>query len=162
MGCQEVHSLLDRYLALELPPAAEEDVRRHLSECRPCLRSLEERDPAAALALRLSAAPASSDEDFAAAVMAGVRQRKLQRVMAHRRRRWLAAAGIGVALLGGAAGLRAVRSGPPVVARAQPAAVSADGPFLEVQGANVKVYEMAPDPAANVRIAMIVDPALEL
>ncbi len=167
MGCTDVLALSQRFIDLDLAPAEEAELRRHLAECPACRAELEAREPILALARRMAdgfAAP-DADGEFAAEVIAGVHQRALERRL-HRRRPgwWAAAAAVVVALLGGGVMLRSRPSpAPAVVAVHAPTAAEPSEPaFIEVQGEGVRVYQLASPGSGATQVAFIVDPHLEL
>ncbi len=159
-GCQEATRLLGQFLALELEPAVEAELRAHLSGCARCRAQLEAAEPATALALRLPEPPVADDEAFVAGVLAGIRQRRAERAG---RRRWLGmAAALLLVVLGGYLGVRrASRHPAPVVASGVAAPVE-DLPFVEVEGERVTVVQFSSGGSDTVQVALIIDPGLKL
>jgi anti-sigma factor RsiW len=164
--CQEVRRVLERYLALELQAAEEQAVRAHLKACPACLAELERRDPAAALAANLGAAPEEGGgEEFVQAVLAGIRQRRAERTLGPRRRLWgplAAAALLATAVLPLWRSARPWPAPTPERAAAVAAPSDVEPAFVEVEGDSVRVYQLVPAETDSVRVALIVDPELEL
>jgi anti-sigma factor RsiW len=164
--CLEIRRLTPRFLALELPPETEREVREHLRSCGPCRDAVAEIEPATSLAWTLAAAPGPEDDRFVGEVMAGIHQRSLERRLARRRSRLLAAAAAAAVLLGGTAVVRHLAvSGPPVVASAPASRAPVVEPaFVEVNEAGVRVYQLTPASPSpkGIQVAFIVDPRLEL
>jgi predicted anti-sigma-YlaC factor YlaD len=170
MECRETAELLGAYLALELERPRELAVRAHLEGCGACRAALAAAEPGAALALALGAVSVPEDPEFAAGVLAGIRQRRVEGRLAHLRRRVLtAAAALLVAVLGGWALLGRRPAAPPaaVAARAEAAPAAVEPAFLEVEGEGIRFYELVADAPVGsaqgaVKVAFIVDPRLEL
>lgn len=164
MTCSEVARLQEAFLALELDPATEADVRLHLHACAGCRTALGEAEPAVALALRLAEKDVTADTAFVGEVLAGVHQRAFERRFAGRRRRWLAvAAALALTVLGGWAVLRqsgTANEGVTEATRTTPLAV--EPAFVEVEGDGVRLYQFDASPQGAVKVAFIVDPQLEL
>ena len=100
--CAEVAALLGPFLALELAPEAEAEVRAHLACCPACRAAGDEAEPATGIALRLADTPAEDGEEFVAAVLAGVHQHRVERQLRRRWRRWASvAAALFVVVLAG-------------------------------------------------------------
>ena len=164
-GCQEVRDLLPRLIGLELAPETEREVREHLGRCQECRAALDGEEPVLGLALRLAEVRGPADEEFVASVLGGVRLHRGERRLHHRPRRWLAAAALVVAILGGtlfvrwrlavqgSAEVAAVRAGRPVVT---------EGALVEVEGDGVRLYQLSPAGNTDVQVALVVDPRLEL
>lgn len=164
--CTDVRPLLDRYLALELEPEDEARVRRHLQGCAACRHEVDLREPGLGLALRLPAEE-PRDDGFVAGVLAGVHQRKLQSALARRRRVRLAmAAGLSaIAILAGAVGVRLVHHEAPVGVAAVPAVESQppiEPAFVEVEGRDVRLYDLSARTDSSLKVALVVDPKMEL
>ncbi len=165
-GCAEVQRGLARYLAMELPVAEEAAVRAHLQGCPVCRAVAEEREPSLILAGALArAAGEVDDEAFVGGVMAAVHQRRLEGRIRQRRRRWVAAAAAAAGVL--LAGLATLRQGPvegPGLAQ-RPAvrpAVQVVPATVEVEGENLRLYQLSGGAAGEVQVAFIIDPRLEL
>ncbi len=165
-SCQETRRVFERYLALELQAAEEQAVRAHLGACPACLAELQRRDPVAALAVTLGAAPdEGGGEEFVQAVLAGIHQRRAERTLGPRKRLW---GSLAAAALLAIAVLPLWRSARPWLAptqeRAPVVAVASDvePAFVEVEGDSVRVYQLIPAETDSVRVALIVDPELEL
>ncbi len=165
-ACAEVQRLLGRYLAMELSAAEERAVRAHLQICPICRAVAEEREPSLILAGALGLAPREVEDDaFIQGVMAAVHQRRLEARIRLSRRRWLAAAAAAAGVL--LAGLGTVRQGPVgggVLAqrgavRPAPAVAPAT---VEVEGENVRLYQLSGSASGEVQVAFIIDPGLEL
>jgi len=164
MTCEHARELIPAFVGLELAPADERAVREHLAACGGCRAALEEAEPATALALRVPA-PGDDGEAFVAAVMGGLRQRRVERRLGGRSWRWLAAAAAVVAAF--FAGTRVPRGGEPAATAAlsptaAPAIRPAEGTFIEVEGKGVRLYQLGDPAARDVAVAVVVDPTLEL
>ena len=158
-------------MALELAPDAEREIRDHLSGCSACRDAASEREPALALAWAATVEPApGEDERFVAEVLAQIHQRRLERRLGGRRARVLAvAAAVVVALLGGTTVVRQLAkpaASPTVAVAAPPRSIPSAGEpaFIEVEGADVRLYQLAPASQSRdaIQVAFIVDPHLEL
>ena len=161
--CTEIQVLLDRHLALELPPEQEREVRKHLEDCGACRAVVARRDPVAAFAFRLAAASVGADESFVAEVMAGIHQHRIEHRLHRRGRRWLAAAAaVVLAVLGGFLVLRGDVETVAQRAAEQAAPPAAEAAFVEVEGDGVRVYQFAGPNQEGVQVALIIDPRLEL
>lgn len=165
-ACAEVQRALGRYLAMELPQATDRWVRAHVQDCAACRASAEEREPSLIFAGALSRPTQDVEDDaFVPAVMAAVHQRRLEARIRLRRRRWLTAAAAAAGVL--LAGLGTLRQGPvpgPLVAQrpmVQPAVPLAPA-TVEVEGENVRLYQLSGSASGEVQVAFIIDPGLEL
>jgi predicted anti-sigma-YlaC factor YlaD len=165
--CLEIRRLVPRFLALELPPETEREVREHLRSCEPCRDVLADREPTMRLAWALAEDTGPQDDRFAGEVLAGVHQRSLERRLSRRRSRLLAAAAATVAIV--VAGTTVVRHlgepVPRVVANAPaPGPPVIEPAFVEVEGAGVRLYQLTPTSPSpkGIQVAFIVDPRLEL
>jgi predicted anti-sigma-YlaC factor YlaD len=165
-GCAEVSSLLEAFLGLDLGVAEEGEVREHLRTCSACRERYVAAEPTLALSLILAAAPAREDDLFATGVMAGIRQRRVERQVRSHRQWWVGmAAAVTLAVLGSTATFLRLQGGTPTVP-----AVVAEGPtsvepaFVEVEGEGVRLYQLTLPSrnARDVQVAFIVDPQLEL
>jgi hypothetical protein len=164
MSCRDVARLRDRFLALELEPQVEDSYRQHLRECSPCRLAADAHEPILALARMLSDVPAGEDPTFVAEVLGGVHQRSLERRL-KRRRGWMAAAAaVVVAFVAGLFALTGRDASAPVPGMARVASnhAASEPAFVEVEGSDVRVYQLAGTPPENVQVAFIVDPHLEL
>lgn len=166
-SCLEVRRLAPRFLALELPPETEREVREHLRSCEACRDMVADREPAMGLAWALAADPGPQDDSFVGEVLAGVHQRSLERRISRRRSRLLTAAVATVAVV--VAGTAVVRHlgepVPRVVANsAVPRSPVVEPAFVEVEGAGVRLYQLTPTAHSpkGIQVAFIVDPHLEL
>jgi hypothetical protein len=148
------------------------ELREHLAVCPACRQAAAEREPILGLAAVLASGPGPEDDRFVGEVMAEIHQRRLERTLAGRRSRVLAAAAVVLALLGGATVVRQVaRPSRQVVARAaatiaRPPAPAAtmEPAFVEVDNAGVRLYQLTPTTNSRkaIQVAFIVDPHLEL
>jgi len=161
-GCAEVQRRLGRYLAMELPVAEEAAVRAHLQGCPVCRAVAEECEPSLILAGALArTAGEADDEAFVGGVMAAVHQRRLEGRIRLRRRRWLAAVAAAAGVL--LAGLATLRQGPVEgPGLAQRPAVQVVPATVEVEGENLRLYQLSGGAAGEVQVAFIIDPRLEL
>lgn len=166
MPCQEVRRLAERFVALELPRDDEHAVRRHLRECRECRDYLLEREPALLFAVGPVDDPVQVDDAFVAGVLGGVSERRLERALRSRRRRWMAAAAaLLLAVLGGLGGLRLMGSKAGVVAAVavpEPAGQNDEPPTVTFEGDDVRLYQVSLAGDPGVQVAFMVDPNLEL
>jgi anti-sigma factor RsiW len=163
IDCREASRLRERFLALELPPGVESELRAHLATCRNCRGALAMREPAVALAARLHEPGPVEDDGFVAAVLAGVHQHKLERRLTRRRGYLAAAAAVVIAIAGGWLGLRGGATLPPGPAPAMAVQAQASEPaFVEVEGEGVRLYQLTPAAQDAVQVAFIIDPRLEL
>ncbi|MGD1147093.1 MAG: zf-HC2 domain-containing protein [Thermoanaerobaculaceae bacterium] len=171
-SCLEVRRLAPRFVALELSPGDEREFREHLAGCAACREAVAASEPTLALAWRIAAeAGPAEDERFVSEVLGQIHQRQLE----HRlrgRRSWVvaaAAAAVLVAVLGGTAVVRQL-SGPPATSAVATVAATRPGPaatepaFIEVEGAGVRLYQLAQASQSRdaIQVAFIVDPHLEL
>ena len=164
ISCREVARLKGAFLALELDAGAEDELRAHLAGCGSCRAAIDAREPVLALARRLGEIPGEEDESFVAEVLAGVRQRRVERSLL-RRRAWLgAAAAVLIAMLGGWVTLRPSLGPRATVASVDAAAAPAptDAAFVEVEGEGVRLYQLTPASQDAVQVVFIIDPRLEL
>ncbi len=166
-SCLEARRLMPRFLALELAPETEKELRDHLCSCTSCREELTEREPALGLAWALATDPGAQDDSFVGEVLAGVHQRSLERRLAGRRSRLLAAAAaLAAVLLGGTAVVQNfTRPAPQTVAISPASRPSAVEPaFVEVDDAGVRLYQLTPASQSReaIQVAFIVDPHLEL
>jgi predicted anti-sigma-YlaC factor YlaD len=167
IDCREAARLQGQFLALDLAPEKENEVRQHLERCVPCREAVERREPALALASRLADLPPVEDESFVAEVLAGIHQRQLERRLQRRRRGWMAAAAaLLLAVLGGYTALRHPTPERPALVAVRPAvgvrAQSGEPAFVEVEGEGVRLYQLTPPTKDAVQVAFIVDPRLDL
>lgn len=169
MTCQELLPQLARLAALELDEAGETAARAHLATCPSCRAALVELEPTYQLVFPLAAAGrVEEDEVFVQGVLSGVHHRRVERRLGKPHWRLAAAASVAGVVLGGYAGLKlaGVGAGSPtgassVAARPSPAPLE-QPPFVEVNGKNLRVYHLATDPESEIRVAVVVNPALEL
>jgi hypothetical protein len=166
-SCLEVRRLMPRFLALELPPEAERDLREHLRSCAGCRDALAEREPALGLAWALATEPGAQDDRFVGEVLAGVHQRSLERRLSGRQSRLLAAAAVLAAvLLGGTAVVQHFTRPTPQTVAISPASrpPAVEPAFVEVDDAGVRLYQLTPASQSReaIQVAFIVDPHLEL
>jgi predicted anti-sigma-YlaC factor YlaD len=166
-SCLEVRRLAPRFLALELPPEAEGELREHLRSCEACREAMAEREPALRVAWAMAAEPSPEDDRFVGEVLAGVHQRALEHRLSGRRSRLLGVAATAAAvLLGGTVVVRELtRPVPSAVAQVpQKRPPAAEPAFVEVDGAGVRLYQLTPTSQSReaIQVAFIVDPHLEL
>lgn len=164
-ACAEVLRVKPRFVALELSPDQEREIREHLATCPSCRARVGESEPALGLALRMAATRGPEDDAFVGEVLAGVHQRKIEKRLRARRKRWTAAAAaVVVTALGAGVTLRLRAPGPPAVeARVSaPAKAAAEPAFVEVEGEDVRLYQLTSSSQGTVQAALIVDPHLEL
>ncbi|MCU0291893.1 MAG: zf-HC2 domain-containing protein [Thermoanaerobaculaceae bacterium] len=165
-GCAEVIRRLDAFVGLDLLAAEEAEVRDHLRACAVCRNRYVAAEPALALSLSLAAAPAPEDDLFVSGVLAGIRQRRVERQAAGHRRWWLgAAAAVLLAAMGSTVVFLRLQGGnvtPPAVIAEGPAAVELAS--VEVDGEGVRLYQLTVPSrdARDVQVAFIVNPQLEL
>jgi len=167
MTCDGVIARLAAFLALELDPATERDVRLHLAGCRTCRASAVALDPLQAVALALAGTPGPSDDTFISEVMAGVHQRRVERRLPASRRWWLAAAAAVLVVVGGgtlAVRLRVPATPTSVAERPGAEAAAVEPAFVQVEGEGVRLYQVHPTTpeGRSWRVAFVVDPRLEL
>ena len=170
MSCDEYREMLDPYLDESLEEEPRRDFRRHLRECASCRQWAVASEPTLffALAGKGKADPARV-EACAEAVTAGIRQARLTRRMAGRRRPWLAAAAALVVVVGGGLTWRITHGGgealpaPEMEVRTE-AAASPVPPTVEVDmtGQDLRVYQFATDEDADTAVYFVVNPAMEL
>lgn len=166
-SCLEARRLMPRFLALELSPETEKELRDHLRSCTSCRLELAEREPALDLAWALATDPGAQDDRFVGEVLAGVHQRSLERRLSGRRSRVLAAAAtLAAVLLGGTAVVRHFTRPAPQTVAASPAfrPPAVEPAFVEVDDAGVRLYQLTPASQSReaIQVAFIVDPHLEL
>lgn len=168
MTCDGVITRLGAFLALDLDPATEHDVRLHLAGCRTCRIAAVALDPVQVVSLALANAAGNSDDAFVSEVMAGVHQRRVERRLPATRRWWLAAAAAVLVVVG--AGTLAVRlqiPATPTSVAEQPRsdeAPAVEPAFVQVEGEGVRLYQVHPSSpeGRSLRVAFVVDPRLEL
>jgi predicted anti-sigma-YlaC factor YlaD len=171
MSCLETRRLAPRFVALELAPESEREVREHLAGCATCREAVIGRDPALAFAWTVAAEPVPADDErFVGEVMAQIHQRRLERSLIRSRARLLAAAAVLVTFLGGALVVRQLfrsTTGSVVQASAVTSpdrSAAPDPAFVEVDGSGAWLYQVTPvsDSRDAIQVAFIVDPHLEL
>ncbi len=171
IGCLEVRRMLPRFQGLELAPDVEREIRLHLEGCAECREAAAGREPALAVAWAAAAERApEEDERFVAEVLGQIHQRRLEHRLGGKRSRVMAAAAaVAVALLGGTVAVRhfakpAAAPTVTVAAAPRPRPAAGDPAFIEVEGAGVRLYQLAPAAQSRdaVQVAFIVDPHLEL
>ena len=171
MSCLEARRLAPRFVALELTPELERELREHLTDCAMCREAVTGRDAALAFAWTVAAEPGPpDDEHFVGEVMAQIHQRRLERRLVRFRSRLLAAAALLVAFLGGTLVVRQLGR-PAADTVVQASAVTPhlrtappDPAFVEVDGSGAWLYQVTPvsDSRDAIQVAFIVDPHLEL
>jgi predicted anti-sigma-YlaC factor YlaD len=167
MTCTDVRERLAAFLALEMEAHDEASLREHLTACPACREAVTEREPSFCLVWSLAGTAGLEDDAFAGEVLAGVHQRRMQGRLALRRPRLLAAAAVLVAVLGGALVVRLGGWWAPQAAPALEQAAAHASPgrplgFVDVEGAGVRVYNVAAATGSSVGVAVIVKPGLEL
>jgi predicted anti-sigma-YlaC factor YlaD len=167
MSCLEVRRLTPRFLALELSPEAERELREHLRSCAGCRDAVAEREPALGLAWALAGETGPEDDRFVGEVLAGVHQRSLERRLSGRRSRLLAAAAaLTAVLLGGTVVVRQLARPAPQAVASLPASRPpvVEPAFVEVDQVGVRLYQLTPTSQSReaIQVAFIVDPHLEL
>jgi predicted anti-sigma-YlaC factor YlaD len=164
MTCSEVRRLLTRFLALELEPSDEAKVRAHLAQCGSCFELAAGREPSLRLARLMAAEAAVEDERFVADVLAGIHQRRVEKYLGRRRRGWLAAAALLLVAAGAWVGVREGTKTPGLVASSPRLTMPAhlEPTPVEVEGKDVRLYQLASPSSGEVQVAFIVDPRLEL
>lgn len=168
MRCADMPELLDSYLADVLDGPRRNAVRSHLRTCTPCREAAVQADPSL---LFVAASPGEPDparlEDVTRAVVAQIRQQRLQRRLVHRQP-WLAAAAALVLALIAVAGWRLLApaggSEPVPAVDAQVAEAPSPPPRIEVDmaGEGVRVYQYADQQDGDTAVTFIVNPQLEL
>ncbi|MGV8041143.1 MAG: anti-sigma factor family protein [Thermoanaerobaculaceae bacterium] len=165
-ACSEVLAFRERFIALELEPGAEREVREHLGGCPACRQVFVAAEPSLAVSLVLAAAPVAEDEPFVAEVLSGIRQRRLERRTGRQRRWWMGMAAAAVlAIVGSTATYLRLHGGAavsPTIVAASPEQV--EPALVEVEGDGLRLYQLTatgPD-GAEVQVAFVVDPSLEL
>ena len=168
MRCADMPELLDAYLADALDEPRRNAVRSHLRACERCREAAVHADPSL---LFVTASPGEPDpvrvEDVTRAVVAQIRQQRLQRRLVHRQP-WLAAAAALVLTLIAVAGWRLLSPGggsePAPAADAQVAEAPSSPPRIEVDmaGEGVRVYQYADQQDGDTAVTFIVNPQLEL
>ena len=168
MRCADMPELLDSYLADVLDGPRRNAVRSHLRTCERCREAAVQADPSL---LFVAASPGEPDparlEDVTRAVVAQIRQQRLQRRLVHRQP-WLAAAAALVLALIAVAGWRLLApaggSEPVPAVDAQVAEAPSPPPRIEVDmaGEGVRVYQYADQQDGDTAVTFIVNPQLEL
>ena len=168
MRCADLPELLDAYLADALDEPRRAAVRSHLRFCERCREAALDADPTL---LFVAAPPADPDaarvEDLTRAVVAQIRQQRLQRRLVHRQP-WLAAAAAIVLTLAAVVGWRLLApggaAGPAPATDAQVAEAPSPPPRIEVDmaGEGVRVYQYADSQDGDTAVTFIVNPQLEL
>jgi len=168
MRCADMPELLDSYLADVLDGPRRNAVRSHLRTCERCREAAVQADPSL---LFVAASPGEPDparlEDVTRAVVAQIRQQRLQRRLVHRQP-WLAAAAALVLTLIAVAGWRLLApaggSEPAPAVNARVAEAPSPPPRVEVDmaGEGVRVYQYADSQDGDTAVTFIVNPQLEL
>lgn len=165
-ACSEVLAIRERFIALELEPGVEREVREHLGGCPACRQAFVAAEPSLVMSLALATAPPAEDEPFVTEVLSGIRQRRLERRSGGPRRWWIGVAAAAVlAIMGSTATYLRLQGGSGV-----PSTVVAENAeqvepaLVEVEGDGLRLYQLTatgPD-GAEVQVAFVVDPSLEL
>lgn len=170
MECSSFRRQLPPYLEESLDDATRARVRDHLATCADCRSWAVAEDPTLLLVASQPAETSPVEVDNCArAVMAQVRQRRLERRLGGRRRPWLAAAAVAVMAVGAGVVWRAGSPGTDPVAGVDatgPTTVAAEpGPpprvEVDMPGADVRVYQWAESDDSDTAVYHIVNPALD-
>ena len=170
MNCEIFRKMIGSYLDETLEESRRHWFRTHLRECPTCRESALRNEPSLLFAMA-PAEPGKPDavEACAAAVMAGIRQNRLEGRLHRRRRPWLAAAAAVTLVMAGGLTWRTIVNGgseslQPVVGARQGAELQNSPPSVEVEmrGEDVRVYQFASEKDADTAVYLIIDPALEL
>jgi anti-sigma factor RsiW len=169
MDCPRFHELLDDYLADRLDELDRSAFRAHLRSCDACRAAVSVIEPTLLFATLPEARVTEREiEDCVTAVSARIRQDRLERRLAPRRRApWLAAAASIIVLLGAGVLWRSGTPAPGGSAVPTPgiaAAENAPPPRVEIESgsAGMRVYQYAGGAGDNTAAVFIVDEGLEL
>ncbi len=165
-ACSEMLAFRERFIALELEPGVEREVREHLRGCPACRQVFVAAEPSLAVSLALAIAPLAEDEPFVTEVLSGIRQRRLERRTGGPRRWWIGVAAAAVlAIVGSTATYLRLQGGggvPPnaVAENAQ----QVEPALVEVEGDGLRLYQLTArgSDGKDVQVAFVVDPGLEL
>ena len=172
MRCDTFRERLNGYLDESLDDDQRRAVREHLASCSECGRWAVAHEPTLLFTKAATDAVASPArvEACTEAVLAQVRQRRLERRLGARRRPWIAAAAAAVVMIGGAM-VWTLTGGHPGTAVDTPttefvgAAADATPPPPRVEvdmiGEGVRVYQFAQESDADTAVLYVVNPALE-
>ncbi len=169
MNCDEFHDVLEAYLDDSLAQAEREAFRLHLRSCERCRQRAVAVDPTLLFAAVVPTEPRPARvERVTEAVVAQIRQHRLDRRLRPRLGRWLAAAAAALVLVVGASAWRALQGGGSLVpgqtveARDEaPAEAPPPRVRLDMHGEGVRVYEFADDGDGGTAVYYVVNPALE-
>jgi predicted anti-sigma-YlaC factor YlaD len=170
MNCEIFRETIGSYVDETLEEGRRHWFRTHLRECPTCRESALRDEPSLLFAMAPTA-PGKPEaiEACTAAVMARIRQDRLERRLHRRRRPWLAAAAAATLVISGGIAWRTMVVGgsetlQPVVEAQLDAGLQNSPPTVEVEmpGEEVRVYQFANDADADTAVYFIVDPALEL
>jgi anti-sigma factor RsiW len=169
MNCEIFLEIVGSYVDETLDDERRQWFRDHLRECESCRQSALRQEPSLifATAAAKPAAPGAV-EACATAVVARIRQDRLERRLHHRKLPWMAAAAAMVMAVSAGVIWRSMVGGEnavlPVIETAQELEATASPPTVEVEamGEEVRVYQLATDGDADTAVYFIVDPALEL
>jgi anti-sigma factor RsiW len=181
MSCDDYRELLRAYLDDSLDEVRRTGFRAHLRSCPECRELAVAEEPTLMFSLAGGREPSRDRiEACVTAVVAGVRQDRLQQRLRHSRRRWLAAAAAVVlaVIVGAAWWINAGGSGetPTLQADAHESAAAdpvAEAPApsvveppprveVDMQQEEVRVYQYAIGDDASTGAVFIVNPAMEL
>lgn len=181
MSCEVYRELLPAYLDDSLDEVRRAGLRSHLRSCAECRAFAFRREPTLALSLvDRREPPGDRVEACVAAVVAGVRQERLERRLRSTRRPWLAAAAAVLLAVGSSAAWWLTRDdgAAPTPLQAEvvevgspdPEAVEAVPPPAEppprvevdMTQEEVRVYQYAIGDDATTGAVFIVNPAMEL
>ena len=169
MTCDNFHDLLESYLNDALDEPERQAFRQHLRSCERCRERAVIADPTLLFAAVAPTEPRSARvERVAEAVVAQIRQERLDRRVRPRIRGWLAAAAAMLILVAGASAWRALQGGgaptPGETVEAVGGAAAKVPPpevRLDMHGEGVRVYEFADDGDDETAVYYVVNPALE-
>jgi hypothetical protein len=169
MRCDEVLGALDEYLDDALDGPRRDALRTHLRSCGRCRDAAIGRDPSLLFVVARPSEPDSARiEETTRAVVAQIRQQRLQRRLGRRPRPWLAAAAMLLLSLTAVVGWRLLAPGNGSQAPAGAEIVVADSPSppprieVDMSGEGVRVYQYADSQDSDTAVTFIVNPELEL
>jgi predicted anti-sigma-YlaC factor YlaD len=168
MICDEFRDALDQYLSDSLETAERDAFRGHLRSCATCRDWAVLSDPTMAFsALEPRSPDAIRVEECTHNVLAQIRQDRIARRLRWRRRPWLAAAAIVVAIGAGTVWrfslTDGITSSAEITGNAGAGIEKQPPPRVrvEMQNEGVRVYQFVEDDDENSAVYFIVNPALE-